>query len=107
MLALQAVTPEQLIAAVPGVALAEARKLIAAVHRGEPIAASSAVRRTAAAAVSAAGARPALAVDAETASAIDPFVKCLLAAPDGGRFEAVRIPLERPGRFTVCVSSQV
>jgi 23S rRNA (adenine2503-C2)-methyltransferase len=28
-------------------------------------------------------------------------------APDGALFEAVRIPLERPGRYTVCVSSQV
>ena len=27
--------------------------------------------------------------------------------PDGARFETVRIPLEREGRFTVCVSSQV
>src|SRR4051812_22811596 len=107
MLALQAVTPADLVRAVPGVTLAEARKMIAAVHRGEPVAASSAVRRSAASAVAAAGALPVLAVDAETASAIDPFVKYLLAAPDGARFEAVRIPLEHPGRVTVCVSSQV
>src|SRR5262249_42116601 len=53
------------------------------------------------------GRRPALRVVAETASAIDPFVKYLLEAPDGARFEAVRIPLEHPGRVTVCVSSQV
>jgi 23S rRNA (adenine2503-C2)-methyltransferase len=38
-------------------------------------------------------------------SAVDPFVKYLFAAPDGRRFETVRIPLERP-RFSVCVSSQ-
>jgi len=107
MLALQAVTPADLVAAVPGVSLAEARKLVAAVHRGEPVAASSAVRRTAARAVAEAGQVPALTVEAETASAIDPFVKYLVAAPDGARFEAVRIPLEHPGRVTVCVSSQV
>ena len=107
MLALQAVTPADLVCAVPGVTLAEARKMIAAVHRGEPVVASSAVRRSAASAVTAAGERPRLAVEAETASAIDPFVKYLLAAPDGARFEAVRIPLEHPGRVTVCVSSQV
>ena len=107
MLALQAVTPADLASAVPGVSLAEARKLVAAVHRGEPVAAGSAVRRSAASAVAAAGEVPALTVEAETASAIDPFVKYLLAAPDGARFEAVRIPLEHPGRATVCVSSQV
>ena len=39
-------------------------------------------------------------------SAVDPFVKYLFQSPDGARFEAVRIPLERP-RFSVCVSSQV
>src|SRR4051812_3664396 len=107
MLALQAVTPDDLIRAVPEVALAEARKIVAAVHRGQPVAAGSAVRRIAAHAAAAAGHVPGLAVVAETASAIDPFVKYLLAAPDGARFEAVRIPLEHPGRFTVCVSSQV
>jgi 23S rRNA (adenine2503-C2)-methyltransferase len=106
MLALQAVTPEDLVRAVPVIALAEARKVIAAVHRGEPVAAGSAVRRIAADAVREAGSVPALAVIAETASAIDPFVKYLLDSA-GARFEAVRIPLEHPGRFTVCVSSQV
>src|SRR5215470_18858519 len=107
MLALQAVTPEELARAVPAVSLTEARKIVAAVHRGEPVAASSAVRRIAARAAAAAGHMPELALVAETASAIDPFVKYLLAAPDGARFEAVRIPLEHAGRFTVCVSSQV
>jgi 23S rRNA (adenine2503-C2)-methyltransferase len=107
VLALQAVTPEDLVRAVPTVTLAEARKLVAAVHRGDPVAASSAVRRSSAQAVAAAGEVPGLTVVTETASAIDPFVKYLLAAPDGARLEAVRIPLEHPGRFTVCVSSQV
>jgi 23S rRNA (adenine2503-C2)-methyltransferase len=107
MLALQAVTPADLAAALPEVSLAEARKIVAQVHRGEPVAASSAIRRSAAQAAIALGEVPGLAVVAETASAIDPFVKYLLAAADGARFEAVRIPLEHPGRFTVCVSSQV
>jgi 23S rRNA (adenine2503-C2)-methyltransferase len=44
---------------------------------------------------------------AREASAIDPFVKYLLECEDGARVEAVRIPLEKPGRFVVCVSSQV
>ena len=107
MLALQALTPERLSTAVPAITLAEARKLIAQVHRGEPIAATSAIRRVAAEAVRAVGSVPALDVIAETPSQLDPFVKYLLAAPDAARFEAVRIPLEHPDRFCVCVSSQV
>jgi 23S rRNA (adenine2503-C2)-methyltransferase len=107
MLALQAVTPARLAAEVPEVTLAEARKLIAQVHRGEAVTASSSVRRAAAAAVRAAGHVPALAVIAETPSQLDPFVKYLLEAPDGARVEAVRIPLENPARFSACVSSQV
>ena len=106
-LALQAVTPERLAERVPAITLAEARKLVAAIHRGEPVAASSSIRRTAADAVRAVGEVPALELVAETASRIDPFVKYLLAAPDGARIEAVRIPLEDPARFSVCVSSQV
>lgn len=37
----------------------------------------------------------------------DGFVKYLFRLPDGLLAEAVRIPLEVPGRFTVCLSSQV
>lgn len=37
----------------------------------------------------------------------DGFVKYLFRSPDGAVHEAVRIPLEKPGRFTVCLSSQV
>src|SRR5512140_2579281 len=107
MIALQAITPERLAASVPGITPAEARKVIAQVHRGEPVTPTSAIRRDAADAVRAAGSVPALEVVAETPSTIDPFVKYLLAAPDGARFEAVRIPLEVTGRFSVCVSSQV
>ncbi len=107
MLALQALTPERLAAAVPAITMAEARKLVAQVHRGEPIAPTSSIRRIAAEAVRAVGTVPALEVIAETASQLDPFVKYLLAAPDGARFETVRIPLEAPARFSVCVSSQV
>ena len=106
MLALQSITPETLSASVEGVTLAEARKLLAAVHRGEKISAGSAVRRTAAEAVRAAGHVPAIEVIAETASQLDPFVKYLCKSGEYS-FEAVRIPLEHPDRFTVCVSSQV
>lgn len=37
----------------------------------------------------------------------DGFVKLLLRSPDGALSEAVRIPLEKPGHYTVCLSSQV
>jgi len=37
----------------------------------------------------------------------DGFVKYLFRSPDGALTEAVRIPLHAPGRFTVCLSSQV
>ncbi|HET8798247.1 MAG TPA: RNA methyltransferase, partial [Thermoanaerobaculia bacterium] len=36
----------------------------------------------------------------------DGFVKFLFRLDDGALVEAVRIPLETPGRFTVCLSSQ-
>ena len=106
MLALQAITPQQLAAAIPLLTLGEARKLIAQVHRGEPVHATSAIRRAAADAVRAAGQLPALELVSETPSQRDPFVKYLLASA-GARFEAVRIPLAHPDRFTVCVSCQV
>jgi 23S rRNA (adenine2503-C2)-methyltransferase len=37
----------------------------------------------------------------------DGFVKYLLRSPDGALHEAVRIPLHKEGRFTICLSSQV
>jgi 23S rRNA (adenine2503-C2)-methyltransferase len=37
----------------------------------------------------------------------DGFVKYLFRHPDGALTEAVRIPLEKPGRYTLCLSSQV
>src|SRR5690349_13087506 len=106
MLALQAITPDQLVRAVPAIKLLEAYKLIAMVHRGEPVRPSTAVRRTAADAMRAAGTVPTLTVDAEVASAIDPFVKYRLRA-GADVIETVRIPLAAAGRFVVCVSSQV
>ena len=104
---LQAVTPEALARAVPACRLGEARKIVAQVHRGEAVTASSSVRRLAADAVAARGHVPTLSVRAREASALDPFEKLVLALPDGEVIETVRIPLERPGRMSVCVSSQV
>lgn len=107
-LALQAVTAEELRAAVPGIAIEDARRIVAQVHRHEdPAKPSSSIRRSAREAVTARAHVPALEVVAERRSQIDPFVKYALRTADGHVVETVRIPLEVPGRFVVCVSSQV
>ncbi len=87
--------------------IAEARKIVGAVHRerlGEPM---PQVRRIVREAALSVGEAKTLAVVAEQSSAVDPFKKLVFAGTDSLRFEAVRIPLEKTGRFSVCVSSQV
>jgi 23S rRNA (adenine2503-C2)-methyltransferase len=107
VLALQAITPEALALEL-GIKLPEARKIVAAAHRGEwsDRLRLDGVSRKAHEAARARGHVPSLEIRARRASAIDPFVKLVLAAPDGHVVEAVRIPLERQGRFSACVSSQ-
>jgi 23S rRNA (adenine2503-C2)-methyltransferase len=108
VLALQALTPEPLANAL-GITAVEARKIVAAVHRGEGIGPATrlqGVRRAAIEAACGRGHVPTLEVRAVRPSAVDPFVKLALATPDGHVVEAVRIPLERAGRFSACVSSQ-
>ena len=106
-MALQAVTPLRLTESIPGVSIEEARKIIGAVHRRDgPPSSIAMVRSTSLAAVRAAGFLPRLAVHSVTASSLDPFIKFAFVTPDGCLIETVRIPLERQGRFTVCVSSQ-
>ena len=105
---LQGVTGAELCAALPGVAIQDARRVIAQVHRDEdPATPSSGIRRSAREAVVAAGYVPALEILAERRSQLDPFVKYALRTADGHVVETVRIPLELAGRFSVCVSSQV
>jgi 23S rRNA (adenine2503-C2)-methyltransferase len=108
LFALQAVTPEELSALVPPMTVAEARKVVAAVHRGEatdgPV---GGVRRVVLSLLRAASHTPTLEVAREESSALDPFQKIALRTHDGHLIETVRIPLERAGRFSVCVSSQV
>jgi 23S rRNA (adenine2503-C2)-methyltransferase len=105
VLALQEMTPAALERAL-GIAPAEARKIVAAVHRGAALAGLAGVRRTSLQAALEAGHVPTLSVRDVVRSALDPFVKLALATADGQVVEAVRIPLERAGRFSVCVSSQ-
>jgi 23S rRNA (adenine2503-C2)-methyltransferase len=107
-IALQGVTPDELAAQVPGLLLSEARRIVAAVHRGEDFRQPrNGVRRIARGAVQEVGHVPTLEVLASSESQVDAFRKLLFRTADDRRIEAVRIPLERPGRFSVCVSSQV
>lgn len=106
---LQAALPDDLVALGPEVALGDARKLVSCVHRegALPAVAPAGVRRVALEKVRERGVVPALEIAERKASALDPFVKYALRAPDGAPIETVRIPLEIEGRFSVCVSSQV
>lgn len=110
MHALQGLTPEAMVATFPGISLGEARKIVSSIVRhGRAVldAPLDQVRRTSLEALRTAGHLPTLAVLAERKSAVDPFVKYLFETHDGEKIETVRIPLEHPGRFSVCVSSQV
>ncbi len=109
--ALQALTPEE-IASLCGVDLTSARRIASLVHRAPPGDAlpdrsPATLRRVALDAAKAAGSIPTLGVVERRASSIDPFVKYALELHDKRVIETVRIPLEKPGRYSVCVSSQV
>lgn len=107
-LALQAVLPEEL-AARCGIDIADARRLVSQVHRHGclPERSPATIRRTALDAVRAIGVVPRITMADRRASAVDPFVKYAFRLADDAQIETVRIPLEKPGRFSVCVSSQV
>jgi 23S rRNA (adenine2503-C2)-methyltransferase len=105
--ALQALTPERLATAL-SLTITEARKVHASVQREDAFGIQlQGVRRESTQRVRAEGHVPTLELVAEKKSQIDPFVKYALRTHDGHVIETVRIPLEKPGRFSVCVSSQV
>jgi 23S rRNA (adenine2503-C2)-methyltransferase len=107
-IALQGLTPEELVVALPGLELAEARNVVSRVHRDEdPMLPDSKVRRGSRDLISARAYVPSLETRDSIRSSLDPFVKFALRTGDGHTIETVRIPLERSGRFTACVSSQV
>ena len=108
MLALQGLTPERL-AGVLAIPLAEARKVHASVLQREdyPQAELQNVRRSTRHLLDREAHLPSLALVREQKSQIDPFVKYALRTHDDHVIESVRIPLENPARFSVCVSSQV
>jgi 23S rRNA (adenine2503-C2)-methyltransferase len=107
-LALQAVLPAELAAAC-GIDLADARRIVSLAHRlgALPARSPATVRRAALDAARAAGEVRTLDLVERRASAEDPFVKYAFRLADAAVVEAVRIPLERPGRYSACVSSQV
>src|SRR5262245_36861691 len=94
--ALQALRPDEL-AALADIDVAEARKLVALVHRGEPLPrrSPSEVRRRSLDRVRERTSLPELTLLAKTASRVDAFVKYALETSDGV-IESVQIPLERP-----------
>jgi 23S rRNA (adenine2503-C2)-methyltransferase len=105
VLPLQGLTPDALAREV-GIDVAEARKVVAAVHRGDAVETARGVRRTSLEAVRARCDVPSLEVVSLQRSQLDPFVKLALRTADGHVVEAVRIPLEKAGRYSACVSSQ-
>jgi len=107
-LPLQATLPDELAAAC-GIDPGDARRIVSLAHRrGElPTRAPATIRRAALDAARAAGHVPTLELVERRPSALDPFVKYGFRLGDGAVVETVRIPLEKPGRFAVCVSSQV
>jgi 23S rRNA (adenine2503-C2)-methyltransferase len=107
-IALQGVLPDELARAC-SIDAPSARRIVSYVHRegALPGRAPATIRRRALDAVRAYGFVPRLTVLERRASALDPFVKFAFRLPDGASVEAVRIPLEHPARYSVCVSSQV
>lgn len=108
MTPLQALLPAEL-AERAGIDLVDARRLVALVHRAGalPERAPATIRRSALHAARALGVVPTIERVERRASAADPFVKHVFRLPDGAVIESVRIPLERAGRYSACVSSQV
>ena len=90
------------------ISLPEARKIHASVQREDfGQVALQGVRRGTLERVRERCTIPALRLLAERKSLLDPFLKYALETCDGHIIESVRIPLEKVGRFSVCVSSQV
>lgn len=100
--------PEELARAA-GIDLTDARRIVSLVHRTGrlPERSPATIRRRALDAARALGRIPTIEQTERRASAVDPFVKYAFRLPDGATVETVRIPLERAGRFSACVSSQV
>ena len=106
--ALQALLPAEL-AALAKIELVDARRIVSCIHNrgGLPTRCPPTIRRVALDAARSAGELPTLEVLERRASRVDPFIKYAFRTHDGRELETVRIPLEKPGRFSICVSSQI
>lgn len=108
--ALQGVGPEELAARVPELSPGEARRVVSSIYRRGPASVDGYIPHVRAIALDTLRERahaPILELVERQTSAVDGFAKYLFQTGDGASIEAVRIPLERADRFTVCVSSQV
>ena len=106
-LPLQSLTPDQLALAL-SIPITEARKVHASVQREDfGTAHVKGVRRETLVRVRAETHIPTLKQLAARESSYDAFVKYALETHDAHVIETVRIPLKKPGRYSVCVSSQV
>ncbi|MFW5739194.1 MAG: radical SAM protein [Myxococcota bacterium] len=105
---LLAVLPEELVARIPALEPPEARRLLSIVHRTGrvPSTTPAGIRRDPFHQVCDSLTLQTLVPVSRRPSKLDPFVKYAFKTPDDATVEAVRIPLERPNRFVVCVSSQ-
>ena len=105
---LLSIRPEELAERFQGIEPKEARRILSIVHRtgSVPTFAPPGVRRESFALVRDQLELRTLELVKRRPSALDPFVKYAFRTADDRLVEAVRIPLEKPGRFVVCVSSQ-
>jgi len=105
---LQAMLPEEL-ALDAGIDISDARRIISLGHRSSvlPERSPATIRRRALDAVRERFTIPTLEIAERRESQEDPFIKYAFRLSDGAVVETVRIPLERAGRYSVCVSSQV
>ena len=86
---------------------AEARRMLAHVFSGRPgFPASRPIPRSVEEAVERLSSREPLTIAERVTDPSDGFVKYLFRLQDGAVAEAVLIPLDAPGKFTVCLSSQ-
>ncbi|HEY5959246.1 MAG TPA: RNA methyltransferase [Polyangiaceae bacterium] len=106
--AIQACLPEE-IAETHGLAVGEVRSMVASIQqRGQSLGlVSSRISRRTSQCLSESYRIGTLTIAGEANSSLDPFAKYLTRAEDGALIETVRIPLEKQGCFSVCVSSQV
>src|SRR5688572_19871393 len=81
---LQGLLPEEVAHALPELTLAEARRIVAQVHRDEAVSTpSSTIRRTSREVITRVANVPALEIVSERKSRLDPFVKYALKTHDG------------------------